>query len=76
MILHSVKRFRNIEKCIINQQCFHINTAASTIDFQDHILPHKAKVVICGGGVLGNSVAYHLAEKGWGPGTVILEKTK
>ena len=28
-------------------------------------LPHKAKVVICGGGVIGASVAYHLSKLGW-----------
>ncbi|XP_059144438.1 pyruvate dehydrogenase phosphatase regulatory subunit, mitochondrial-like [Physella acuta] len=28
-------------------------------------LPTKCKVVICGGGIVGSSVAYHLAERGW-----------
>ena len=28
-------------------------------------LPDKAKVVIIGSGIVGNSVAYHLAQKGW-----------
>uniref|UniRef100_A0A1B6D3W9 Pyruvate dehydrogenase phosphatase regulatory subunit, mitochondrial n=1 Tax=Clastoptera arizonana TaxID=38151 RepID=A0A1B6D3W9_9HEMI len=37
-------------------------------------LPKKAKVVICGGGVLGASVAYHLAELGWGHHTLVLEQ--
>ncbi len=28
-------------------------------------LPSKARVVIIGAGIVGNSVAYHLAQKGW-----------
>ena len=27
-------------------------------------LPPHAKVVICGGGIIGNSIAYHLSQKG------------
>lgn len=38
------------------------------------VLPTKARVVVCGGGVLGSSVAYHLGELGWGEHTVVLEK--
>jgi NADPH-dependent 2,4-dienoyl-CoA reductase/sulfur reductase-like enzyme len=37
-------------------------------------LPKEAKVVIWGGGVMGAAVAYHLAELGWGPQTVLIEK--
>ncbi|PSN40541.1 hypothetical protein C0J52_12258 [Blattella germanica] len=37
-------------------------------------LPKEARVVICGGGVMGAAVAYHLAELGWGPQTVLLDK--
>ena len=39
-------------------------------------LPKNAKVVICGGGVMGASVAYHLANIGWGPRTIVLEQGK
>ena len=28
-------------------------------------LPSQARVVICGGGIVGTSVAYHLAKMGW-----------
>lgn len=28
-------------------------------------LPSQARVVICGGGIVGTSVAYHLAKLGW-----------
>ncbi|XP_021921510.1 pyruvate dehydrogenase phosphatase regulatory subunit, mitochondrial isoform X2 [Zootermopsis nevadensis] len=37
-------------------------------------LPKEAKVVVCGGGVMGAAVAYHLAELGWGPQTVLIDQ--
>lgn len=37
------------------------------------VLPKEARVVICGGGVMGGSVAYHLSLLGLGPETVIVE---
>ena len=39
------------------------------------ILPHNARVVVIGGGVIGCSVAYHLAEMGW-KDIVLLERDK
>lgn len=36
--------------------------------------PKQAKVVICGGGVMGASVAYHLAKLGWATDTVLVEQ--
>lgn len=39
-------------------------------------LPSTAKVVICGGGVMGASVAYHLAKRGWGDKTILIEKER
>lgn len=39
-------------------------------------LPKKAKVVICGGGVMGAAVAYHLARRGWGDKTILIEKER
>ncbi|XP_025836998.1 pyruvate dehydrogenase phosphatase regulatory subunit, mitochondrial-like [Agrilus planipennis] len=39
-------------------------------------LPKHARVVICGRGVMGESIAYHLAKLGWGKDTVILEQSK
>lgn len=38
------------------------------------VLPAKARVVVCGGGVVGASVAYHLALLGWGQDTLLLEQ--
>jgi len=34
-------------------------------DSQPLPLPSQARVVICGGGIIGTSVAYHLAKLGW-----------
>jgi len=31
----------------------------------DAKLPKEAQVVVCGGGIVGCSVAYHLAKLGW-----------
>ena len=39
----------------------------------DKSLPSQARVVIVGGGVVGCSVAYHLAELGW-TDIVLLER--
>ncbi|RZF48075.1 hypothetical protein LSTR_LSTR002141 [Laodelphax striatellus] len=36
--------------------------------------PREAKVVVCGGGVMGAAVAYHLAELGWGKHTIVVEQ--
>src|SRR3982751_372388 len=37
------------------------------------VLPKRARAVVIGGGVIGTSVAYHLAEMGW-KDTVLLER--
>ncbi|XP_052873288.1 pyruvate dehydrogenase phosphatase regulatory subunit, mitochondrial [Anopheles cruzii] len=36
--------------------------------------PKDARVVICGGGMAGAAVAYQLAQRGWGPHTVLIER--
>lgn len=48
------------------------DTSDTTRDY----LPNDAKVVICGGGVMGASVAYHLGKLGWGPETVVVEQNR
>lgn len=37
-------------------------------------IPSNSRVVICGGGLMGCSVAYHLALEGFGKHTVLIEK--
>lgn len=39
-------------------------------------LPAQAKAVICGGGVMGASIAYHLGVKGLGNQVVLLEQER
>lgn len=39
----------------------------------DNTLPPHTRVVICGGGVVANSVAYHLVQNGW-KDIVVLEQ--
>ena len=38
------------------------------------VLPHKARVVICGGGAQGAAIAYKLAEAGWGSDVLLIEQ--
>jgi NADPH-dependent 2,4-dienoyl-CoA reductase/sulfur reductase-like enzyme len=45
---------------------------ATTIENLDHV-PKEARVVICGGGVMGGAVAYHLSLMGLGLETVLIE---
>jgi glycine/D-amino acid oxidase-like deaminating enzyme len=40
-----------------------------------HLLPSRARVVVIGGGVIGCSVAYHLAHQGW-KDVVLLERDR
>ncbi|KAB7506153.1 Pyruvate dehydrogenase phosphatase regulatory subunit, mitochondrial [Armadillidium nasatum] len=42
----------------------------------DKDLPKKVKVVICGGGIFGTSLAYHLANMGWAEDTLLIEQGK
>src|SRR5438094_5153810 len=39
------------------------------------VLPERARVVIVGGGIIGCSIAYHLAELGW-KDVVLLERDR
>src|SRR6478672_5406937 len=39
------------------------------------VLPKRARAVVIGGGIIGTSVAYHLAELGW-KDTVLLERDR
>ncbi|XP_055373597.1 pyruvate dehydrogenase phosphatase regulatory subunit, mitochondrial [Condylostylus longicornis] len=39
-------------------------------------VPEHARVVVCGGGIMGSSVVYHLAKNGWGKDTVLIEQSK
>src|SRR5258708_39289185 len=41
----------------------------------DPVLPARARVVVIGGGIIGTSVAYHLAHAGWND-VVLLERDR
>lgn len=38
--------------------------------------PRNARVVVCGGGVMGASVAYHIGKLGWGTDTVLIDQNR
>lgn len=44
--------------------------------YESNALPAHARAVICGGGVMGAAVAYHLAIKGMGKQVVLLEQER
>lgn len=54
------------------------STTDTKLETNEHILPppSQARVVICGGGIMGASVAYHLGKLGWGPETVLIEQNR
>lgn len=52
--------------------CFHSDTKIS----ESYAPPKHARVVICGGGVMGAAVAYHLAKLGWGSDTLLIEQSR
>jgi hypothetical protein len=52
------------------------NTASGTFArTSDAALPSHARVVVIGGGIIGNSVLYHLAKAGW-KDVVLLERSQ
>lgn len=48
----------------------------ATSENSEHVLPKEARVVICGGGVMGGAVAYYLSLLGWGAETVLIESSR
>ena len=59
---------------ILQRSCTTVHSATSN-EPKPYDLPSHARVVICGGGVTGTSIAYHLAERGWND-VVLLEQGK
>lgn len=53
-----------------------INNSSINFESTNVAPPRNARVVICGGGVMGASVAYHLAKLGWGLETVLIEQNR
>lgn len=64
--VRKLKRFRAGTYLTLHEKQCHTS--------EDVVPPKEAKVVVCGGGVQGAAVAYHLAQMGWGPDTVLVEQ--
>lgn len=66
--------------CSSSQRCIHLSTASGNqIEpglYESNALPRDAKTVICGGGIMGAAVAYHLALQGLGSDIVLLEQDR
>lgn len=67
MILARWQKRLNVNKLspcwIYFSRCDCARTESTTS--HDPLLPTQAQVVICGTGVVANSLAYHLVENGW-----------
>ena len=53
-----------------------VNSDLNNTNNDSSTIPSETEVVICGGGVLGAAVAYHLAIAGWGEKTVLFESSR
>lgn len=77
---------KNLSAVQTDRTINHAIRVASTIEslkvkkpqgkYANVVLPSEIKVVICGGGVMGAAVAYHLALAGHGEQTIILEQCR
>lgn len=70
-----VTKWNNIVFYNCNKRIRHCSSK-STVETNEDVddpLPKEAKVVICGGGVMGGAVAYHLSLLGLGSQVVIVE---
>lgn len=54
----------------------HIADTATNKPTDTVVPPRDARVVVCGAGVMGASVAYHLGKLGWGAETVLIEQNR
>ena len=63
---------KKLQKPLVHK-CLRLASSDSSDNRSSQDLPQAAQVVICGGGVIGCSVAYHLARQGW-TDVIVLEQ--
>lgn len=56
-----LKKLNHCSLSLSNYDCIRAHSKIS----HESVLPTQAQVVICGTGLVANSVAYHLVENGW-----------
>lgn len=71
--LKSKKLYHSITNFWAHSRC--LNSTDTKLS-ETYAPPRHARVVICGGGVMGAAVAYHLAKLGWGPDTLVIEQSR
>lgn len=70
---------RSLAKCFSTRSALSAYEASGSSSLPENDLvrpPSTARVVVCGGGVIGASVAYHLGKLGWGSETVLIEQNR
>nr|CAI5832874.1 unnamed protein product [Callosobruchus analis] len=72
----ALRTSNNVYKCLGNGLATDGSTPKATTPGGNVTPPKDARVVICGGGVMGASVAYHLGKLGWGKETVLIEQNR
>ncbi|XP_023244971.1 pyruvate dehydrogenase phosphatase regulatory subunit, mitochondrial [Copidosoma floridanum] len=67
---------KNVKLLNVNHNGIVRTSTTATPASNEESPPKEAEVVICGGGVMGAAVAYHLAIRGWGDKTVLIESSR
>lgn len=66
------QRFLSCSKILKTENIYDVENGP----VEANVPPRHAKVVVCGGGVMGASVVYHLAKLGWGKDTILIEQNR
>lgn len=66
---------RLIHRRFLSNNTSNVKNNIRPLKLKNNLISSKnARVIICGGGVMGASVAYHLGRIGWGSDTILIEQ--